>query len=157
MSHKHCWACLTASDSYSLLWSLLCYAFSFCVISSWACPIQDSAPTKAPSHVHTPSESSGTNLNTKKYHHWHKASLSRKLLECIGKSNYMLALFFYFFPGHKLLAIPTSEIGTLFSCLSWVYSLLILGFLGSKSLGIEWAWNCSAPCHCGCRTAAASA
>lgn len=75
---------------------------------------------------------SGTNLNTKNYHHWLKAALSHKLLECTGKSNYMLALFFCFFPGHELVAIPTSEIRTLFSCLSWVYSLLILGFLGSK-------------------------
>lgn len=38
----------------------------------------------------------------------------------------MLALCFYFFPGHELLATPTYEIRTLVSSLSWVYSLLIL-------------------------------
>lgn len=52
----------------------------------------------------------------------------------------MLALFFYFFPGHKRLATPTSEIGTLFSCLSWVYSLLILRLLVSWAAGV-WILN----------------
>lgn len=52
----------------------------------------------------------------------------------------MLALFFYFFPGHKWLATPTSEIGTLFSCLSWVYSLLILRLLVSWAAGV-WILN----------------
>lgn len=131
MSHRHCWACLTASDSYSLLWSLLCYAFSFCVTSSFCVP----APSKTQlsprlyhmsTHHQNLQAASGTNLKTKKYHHWLRAAQSHKLLECTGKSNYMLALCFYFFPGHELLATPTYEIRTLVSSLSWVYSLLIL-------------------------------
>ena len=45
----------------------------------------------------------------------------------------MLAPFLYFFPGHRLLATATSAIRTLFSCLSWVYSLFIL------RLSVSWA------------------
>lgn len=143
------WATSTAGHVWQLLSHIPCCdhccVIPFLFVSHLLVPAP--SKTQLPPRLHHMSThhwnlqaASGRNLNTKKYNHWLRAALSHKLLECTGKSNYMLTLFFYFFPGHKLLATPTSEIRTLFSCLSWVYSLLILRLLVSWAAGV-WILN----------------